>query len=284
MNKHSLTDDNYYQDTKYLSNSTVGEYIDCSARAEAKRKGEFEEAKFKLPFAIGHYFESLLNNDSARVIETEEYKELMLNKADKSGNRKQNASAVLCHSMHERCSKNALFMRFNEGVNEQIFTGEIHGVLFRIKVDFLNSKGGYFTDKKSTKANLKPIEIIDEDGDTITVLDFEEFDWKDGKKRPFYEHFDYIMQLAIYQEILRQNFDILLQPILNVASKVKPFRYQTLFIDKNDIRLSEKLDLLEEYISFVGTVRAGDTAPKRCEKSTCEYCNETYNPTLPIVI
>jgi hypothetical protein len=280
MKKHNLTDENYYQDTKYLSNSTVSEYNECSARAEAKRKGEWEDKGFKLPFAIGHYFESLLNNDSKRVEETEEFKELMLNKPKKDGSREQNASAKLCHSMYARCSENDLFMRFNEGVNEQIFTGEIHGVLFRIKVDITNVEKGFFTDTKSSKATLKT--CINEDGEM--VLDYEDFDWKDGKKRPFYEHFDYIMQLAIYQEILRQNFGVLLQPILNVASKVKPFRYQTLFIDKHDERLSDKIDLLSEYITYIESVRAGTIEPTRCEESTCKYCNETFNPVSPIVI
>ena len=280
MNKHKLTDENYYQDTKYFSNSMISEYLDCSARAEAKRKGEWKDEGFKLPFAIGHYFESLLNNDSERVIETDEYKHLMLNKADKNGNRKQNASAKLCHTMYDKCKTNPLFMRFNEGENELIFTGEIHGVLFKCRIDITNIEKGFFTDTKSTKANLKP--FINEDGEE--VLDFEEFDWKDGKKRPFYEHFDYIMQLAIYQELLRQNLGVNLQPVLNASSKVKPFRYRTFAIDKNDVRLSEKIELLEDHINFVQSIRSGEIEPLRCEKSFCEYCNETYNPTLPIVI
>ncbi|RLC69297.1 MAG: hypothetical protein DRH97_00425 [Chloroflexi bacterium] len=276
MNKHSLTDDNYYQDTKYLSNSTVSEYMECSARAEAKRKGEWKDEGFKLPFAMGHFFESLLNGDSKRVIESAEFKDQLCN----ANNVTENANAIKCRAMYARCSENDLFMRFNTGLNEQIFTGEIHGVLFRIKVDIVNIANGFFTDTKSSKATLKT--CINEDGEI--ALDYEDFDWKDGKKRPFYEHFDYIMQLAIYQEILRQNFDVLLQPILNVASKVKPFRYQTLFIDKHDERLSDKIELLGEYIEYIESMRAGTIEPTRCEESTCEYCNQTFNPELPIVI
>jgi hypothetical protein len=275
-----LKEENYYQDTKYFSNSMISEYLQCSAKAEAKRKGEWQENGFKLPFAMGHYFESLLNEDSERVMASDEYKAMLLNKPTKNG-QTPNAYKKTCDAMFNRCSQNKLFMRFNEGENEKIFTGEIHGVLFKCKVDVINVDGGYFTDTKTTKASLKT--MIDDEGNVI--LDPNDFDWKDGVgKVPFYEHFDYIMQLAIYQELIFQNTGKKLQPILNAVSKVKPHRFQTLFIAKDDYRLSEKIQDLLTIVDEISRIREGVEPVKRCEKSTCEYCNSTFDPQLPIMI
>ncbi len=279
-----LTDKNYYADTKYFSNSLVSSYQQCSACAEAKRKGEWKDEGFKLPFAMGHYFEALLNDDAKelqRVIESDEHKAMLLNKPTKAGTQSPNKYKKDCEAMHAKCSKNDLFMRFNKGENEKIFTGEIHGVLFKCKVDVINVDGGYFTDTKTTKASLQT--MVNDQGEI--VLDSNAFDWKDGVgKVPFYEHFDYIMQLAIYQELIFQNTGKKLTPILNAVSKVKPHRFQTLIIDKNDFRLSEKIEELLPMIDTIGRIREGIEEPARCEKSTCSYCNDTFNPVLPIII
>ena len=259
-----LSDKNYYADTTYLSNSTIQSYKMCSAKAEALRKGEWKQEGFNINFAIGHAFESMLQGDfDSRYSKTEEAKALLFNK-----NGSENAKLKAVRDMVAMCSKSKLYKLATTGDYEPIFTGEIHGVLFKCKVDVLNVEKGFFTDIKTTK-DLEP-------------------SWNKEHRTfmPFYENWNYWRQLAIYQELIFQNTGKKLQPFIAVSSKQKPYYFDVLEVAQYDDgtfqeRLEHELDELEHDIELIEGIRSGEIAPVRCNSSNCEFCAETYDVTTP---
>ena len=282
-----LTAENYYEDTEYFSNSLVSSYMQCPAKQEAIRKGEWDDFHdkdgnpiFYEPFGVGHYFESLLQGDSERVKETDEFKAICLTKTGKP-----NAKAVMVENMYEMCKDDPIFIKATTGEYEKILTGEIHGYKFKCKVDVLNTDLKFFTDIKSTKAKL--VKKFDEDLQSW-VSDFNFFDWNDKtrKKESFFDMWNYWLQLAIYQELIKQNYGELFQPFIAGSSKVKPHFYDVFQVPKNEDgsyheRLEFELSELKLKLQLIDNIRNGFEEPKRCNDSKCNYCMSSYKLEAP---
>ena len=71
-----------------------------------------------------------------------------------------------------------------------IVTGEIGGAMWKGKIDCLNLEEKYFVDIKTTK-------------------DMHEKKWDErlNRKANFIERFGYVLQMAVYCELLRQQYD-----------------------------------------------------------------------------
>ena len=257
MNKHNLTADNYYQDTDYMSVSTVKGYLQCSAYQEAKRKGLWVDLDYNINFAIGHMFESLLQGEfESRYSQTPEFEFCMLTKAGKP-----NADYKKVIEMYNRVKTDKIFMKYCTGEYEVILVGKIHGVNFKGKIDILNLENGFFSDIKTTRSLGKF--------------------WSDKYKSKvnFYTEYDYWMQLAVYQELIKQNFYKLMWPFLPVCSKTKPYNYDVLRVEKytdgtyHEI-LAEKLEELQFTLQDIDAIKNGEKEAERCEQ--CAYCVSTF--------
>jgi len=149
-----------------------------------------------------------------------------------------------------------VMMQMREGEKEQIFTGTIAGVDFKIQVDILNVERGYFADIKTTKSLYETY-------------------WNENtrERESFIMKYDYPMQFAIYAEVLRQNLkmDKWLDSYILVVDKQDPPDHAVIFMGQDFIQ--EKLDELMIKLPRIIQARNGEVKPQRCEK--CDYCRST---------
>jgi hypothetical protein len=227
----------------------------CEAREVAKNSGEWTD-KVNPAFLLGNYLHSWSSGDLQEFISNtpELFK--------KDGTLL--AKYALGDTMIEVFKNDPAMMKMQEGEKEQIFTGEISGVPFKIMVDILNIEKGYFADIKTTK-NIR------------------EMYWnpETREKESFIKKYDYPLQFAIYAEILRQNFKMnsYLECYILAVDKQDPPDHEIIFMDINSF-VKEKLEEVESKIPRIMAARNGEIEPDRCE--VCDYCRATKKIIKPI--
>lgn len=142
--------------------------------------------------------------------------------------------------------------QFLQGEKQKIMTGEIDGVPFKIKMDIYN-EGVRIVDVK-IMANFNKV-------------------WSDVQNKycNFIEAYDYDIELAIFQEIVRQNTGVL-PPcfILSVTKEEVPDKGVFQFPQED---LDEALRIVRNRLPRIKKILNGEIEPERCEK--CEYCKLT---------
>ena len=133
-----------------------------------------------------------------------------------------------------------------------IISGEIGGAPFKGLVDLLQIQKRRFTDLK-------------------TARDFE-MAWADDVRLrvPWYEVFHYWRQMAIYQELIRQQFDRgqFLPVILGVSKQSPPGLACVSFEDQD--RLDRELEAVAEFVPQVVRWKTGKEEAPHCR--SCDYC------------
>ena len=227
----------------------------CESKEVAKRKGEWIEPS-NPAFLLGSYLHAWSDGTLP---------EFMANTPElfkKDGTLL--AKYALGDEMINVFKRDPAMMQMREGEKEQIFTGEINGVPFKIQVDILNLEKGYFADIKTTK-NIR-----------------EKY-WNSETRtyETFIQKYDYQMQFAIYAEILRQNLrmDTYLDCYILAVDKQDVPDHEIIFMDVDSF-VKEKLEYIESVIPRIMDVRNGLVEPDRCE--FCDYCRSTKKIVKPI--
>jgi hypothetical protein len=220
----------------------------CEAREIAIDKGEWIEPD-KDAFLLGQYLHSWSSGDLQEFISNTP----QLFKKDST----LLAKYALGDKMIECFENDPAMMQMRVGDKEQIFTGELFGVPFKIQVDILNLKAGRFCDIKTTK-NLHE----------------KYWNTENREYETFIQKYDYEMQFAIYAEILRQNLkmDKYLQGYILAVDKQDPPDHEIIFMDV-DAFIADKLAEVEAKLPRIMDVRKGEVEPVRCGR--CEYCRST---------
>lgn len=249
-----LTPDNYHSreaNKAYMSVSQYKDFLKCEAAALAKLKGEFSEEK-QDAFLIGSYVHAAIEGTLEAF--KEENPEIFSSRGATKGELKSDYKHA--ETMIETLQDDELCVQMLQGMNEKIITGELFGVQWKIRVDILSEEQGRLTDLK-------------------TVKSIRERYWnaQKGHHESFIEAYGYILQMAVYTEIERQDanrFDRLEPFIVAVSKEDVPDKAVICFDDNS---LDSELTQLEEKLPRVIDVKQGFTEPKRCEK--CRYCRQT---------
>lgn len=237
-----LTEENYFsQDAEkfYTGSTQIKNFLKCEAEALAKINGEWvEETSDALIQSsyIDEYFSGTL--DKFKV----EHPEIFTQKGELRANYKQLDDIIA------QAEKDELFMKYINGKHQVIMTGEIAGVPVKIKIDSFH-EGKVIVDLKAIK-DLKPI-------------------WNEELKikENFIDHYDYILQAALYQEIARQNTGKKLPFVIAVLTKEKYSERALLNIPEE--LMDEKLAFLEEILPHIKDLKDGVIQPTECGK--CDY-------------
>ena len=248
-----LTDDNYYSkeaNKDYWSVSQFKAFCDCEASALASVRGEYER-ELTDSLLFGSFVDAYFTDDKERFIR--EY-------GDHLYSRKGDLYAKYQHAYDciDAIEAQPLMMGFLRGEYQQIFTGELFDVPWKMKADVMNSFG-----------------IVD----LKTVKDFEPV-YKEGLGRvSFIEAWGYDIQGAVYQKIVEQ-----------ATGERKPFYIVAVTKEKvPDVAviqipqhiLDTALKLVEAKIDRFDLVKHGEIEPNRCGK--CDYCKRTKRLTEPEV-
>lgn len=250
-----LLGDDYYSPesaTRYWSVSQFKDFKKCQAQAVAKLAGEWQESSDKTALIVGNYVHSYFESQEAHTAHIEQYSDVMISKSGKSkGDLKAPYKAA--DTMIMALENDEQFMNYYQGEKEVAATGFIDGVEFKGKIDCLNIDKGYFVDIKTTRF---PID------ETIWSPEF-------GARLRWFEEYGYVLQMAVYQELLRQTYNKTFLPIIYAVTKEDvPDTRAIAFKSKE--KLNYELGELSLLIKQFDDVKKGILKPESC--GHCDFC------------
>jgi len=244
-----LTRHNYHStdaNQAYMSVSQFKQFRRCEAMALAEIKGEYSR-RTSTAMLVGSYIDAYFTGDLEEFIA--ENPDIISSRGASKGQLK--AEFKQAEEIIDRLMNDRFFMSHMEGIPQQIYTGEIAGVPFKAKLDFL---------QKDKIVDLK------------IVRDFEDI-WsvEDGRRVSWIRFWGYDLQGAVYQELVRQSSGIRLPFFLAPATKETVMDKAVIQIADHvlDTRLAE----VEALAPGFQAIKLGLAEPVRCEK--CDYCKST---------
>lgn len=254
-----LTKSNYYShdtDFQYMSFSVFRDFEQCEAATLAKLKGDWEPTSNPEPLLVGNYVHSYFESPKAHQEFVEANKSEILSSRGKTKGQLKSSYKV-ADGMIKALSEDDFFNYvYAPGDKEVIVTGELFGHQWKGKIDSLCLDRGYFCDLK-------------------TVDDFHKGHWNPvlRQKTNFVEDRGYHMQMAIYQELIKQTFGIDCQPyIFGVSKQVPPDKIAISFDGDGQFLMNQALEKIKNDQDRFWQVLMGEEKPKACGK--CEYCRQ----------
>lgn len=248
-----LNSENYFSpesSMKYMGSSQFKAFMNCEGKALAEITGEYKEEPSD-SLLIGSYVDSYYEGSLAQFVE--KTPQIFTQKGELKAQYKH-ADKVIA-----RAERDKLFSQFMSGEKQVIFTGEIAGVPYKIKVD-------------SYHANKCIVDLK-------CVKDFEPI-WNEKKRmrENFIDYWGYTYQGAIYQEIVRQNTGLVLPFYIAAVTKEKEPDLSVYFISNET--LEEKLETVKQLSPRFQAIKSGKLKPQKCE--SCNYCRYTKILKEPI--
>lgn len=248
-----VTNENYFSmrnNIKYSSCSQIKDFLKCEKSAFKKLKGEYEEEPSEA-LAISSLIDAVMSNEEADFLDSNKDNSFIFLKSGKFS-----AKAQAAYENIKQAQEDAKFMKYLNGEHQIIMTGEIANVPIKIKID------SYFKDK--VIVDLKAIKDFN--------LIWNE---KTRQKENFIDYYDYIMQGAIYQEIVFQNTGKRLPFIIAAMTKEKISERALLYIPQDD--MDTKLEEVKEYLPRLQAIKNGEIEPIAC--GHCDYCKSVAKVT-----
>lgn len=231
----------------FMSVSQFKSFQKCQATALAEINGQYEREK-TTALLVGSYVDSYFENSltSFKKNNPEIFK--------KDGTLK--ADYIQAEAIIKRIESDRLFSEYMSGKKQVIMTGVINGVAVKIKID-----------------SLHPDKIVD----LKVMKDFEDVYDSERGRLPWFEAWQYDLQGAVYQEVVRQNTGERLPFYLASATKEKITDIDIVHL--NQQMLDFALDRFKQEVEMYDAIKKGVIEPERCEK--CEYCKMSKQLTAP---
>lgn len=245
-----ITKDNYYSSEADLSTMSVSQYklfMKCEKQALAKIKGEYKQLESDA-FLLGKYVHSWSEGTLEKF--KEDNPSLYSSQGKTKGQLK--STFKVAETMVKALEKDNVCMKFLEGQKEVIIQGELFGMRWRGMVDVLNLEKGFFSDLKTTQAIHKKYGGL-----------------------TFIEQYGYIEQMAIYRELIKQQFNVDLIPyIVAIEKNDNPLKA---VIRVDEYYTEPKLEEIEYNIERIKGIKEGSITPLGCGE--CDYCRKTSKVT-----
>lgn len=249
----TLTSSNYYTpeaNREYWSVSLFKAFDRCEAAGLASVRGQYERPETDA-LLIGSYVDAYFTGD---------LDEFVGNHADSMFKRNGELYAKYEHAnkIINTVECQPLMMDFLQGEYQKIFTAELFGVPWKIKMDVYDGK-----------------RIVD----FKTVKDFKPM-YKEGfGKVSFIEAWGYDIQGAIYQKVVELVTGEVLPFYIAAVTKEPVPDVDVIKLDQSV--LDTALKVVEAKIDRFDLVKLGEIPPNRC--GTCEYCRQTKILTQPTI-
>lgn len=246
-----LTQRNYFSrkaNMEFMSVSQFKAFEKCPAAALAEIKGRYKREK-TTALLVGSYVDAYFEGTLDKFIKKnpEIFKKNGTLKADY-----EQAEVII-----QRILKDKLFKKHLSGEKQVIMTGEICGVPVKIKID-----------------SYHPGKMID---DLKIIKDFAPIKHPEKGLLPWFEYWEYDLQGAVYQEVVRQNTGKILPFNLDAATKEKETDIDIVHLDQQTLDYS--LEYFKEHVEMFDAMKKGFIEATRCEK--CEYCKRTKKLKQP---
>ena len=246
----NLNLDNYYSveaNKEYMSVSQFKNFKLCEAKAMYDLENDFQEEKQS--FLEGQLFEALVSGD-ANLFKAQ-HPEIVSSRGATAGEIKAEFKKVI--NAANKFNEQKFFRDIIDKCGKQVvLTGEIKGIKVKCMLDLFDKKTNSIYDIKCMK-------------------DFKE-QWNKDEKAymPWYYTYGYVLQLAVYREIVRQNFGEPKEIGLIAATKEEIPDIQALSFDSSllDLELEDFKNNVERY----DKIKKGIEEPVAC--TLCSYCKE----------
>lgn len=268
----TLCAENYYSpeaDTAYFSVSQIKRFLTCEAAAKDGLDHPQEEEKTTALLVGGYVDAHFAGEMDAFLAENPQ----VVTRGGKLKAAFQQAEDIIA-----RIEADELAMRMMAGEKQRILTGEIDGYPFKVKPDVLLS--GEQAD--AIAADYPGMSDMAWKGGAIVDLkvmrDFEPM-YRPGEGRmSFVEYWRYDLQMAVYQEIVRQNTGKKLPCYILAASKQDPPGLALVEIEQEDLDFC--LNWLRERLPHIAAVKRGEEEPEAC--GSCAHCRKAQKLTGPM--
>lgn len=245
----TLTQESYFSkeaDIEYMSVSQWKLFNECEAKALATIQGQ-EDATFKEAFLEGQLFEELVSGDAKLFIA--KHPEMISSRGATAGQLKSEYKAVL--NAAEKFNNQNFFREIIDKCEKQtILIGEIEGIKVKCKLDLFDKETNSIYDIKCMK-------------------DFKE-QWSKEEKtyKPWYYTYNYVLQLAVYRELVRQNFGEPKEIGLIAATKesipdIDAKSFSSYLLDL-------ELETFKNKVKRYDDIKKGKIIPVKC--NCCDYC------------
>lgn len=230
-----LTEDNYYEDDEYMSVSAFKRFQKCEVDALLPW-GEPTDSMMVGSY-VDAYVEGTLDKFKA------EHPEIISSRGATKGELKSEFQKA--QEICDYIDKDRTFKQFMSGEKQTIMTGQIAGIPFKIKMDSY-SPGIAINDLKVMR--------------TVTN--------NAGQFYDFITPWGYDIQLACYQEIVRQNAGSKLLCYICAVTKETPIN--SVIVNIPQVYLDRALYNVESMIKHYYDVKTGVVAPVGC--GVCSTC------------
>lgn len=242
----NLNADNYFSreaNEAYWSVSQFKTFNKCEAAGLAEVRGEFQREETDA-LLIGGYVDAYFSGERAKF--TEQHREQMINK------RTGGLLAKFAHAQDlvRRVESDPVMMSFMDGEKQVIFTADLFGVPWKVKLDVYN--GNRIVDLKC-------------------VRDFEDIFDKGYGWRSWIEYWGYDIQGAVYQKVVEEDTGWKLPFYIAAVTKEKSPDIKVIQIPQHV--LDAALGMVDAKIERFDLIKTGQVEPIRCEK--CDYCKQT---------
>lgn len=258
--KLKLNNQNYHSNEanrEYLSVSQFKSFMECEAKTMAKLRGAYTEPSSNA-LLVGSYVHAAFESDEAFQQFIEEN-----NGAIFKARGGKYADFETADRMIEALKNDPFAMFALEGEKEQIYTANLFGADWKIKVDSINHDRKTFADIKTTQ-------------DLHKRYWSEKYnDWVS-----FVEAWDYVLQMAVYRRVLQECLGQTYTPYIVAVTKENPPNKAIIHFDET--RFDFEYEYIEMKMERVLEVKSGKAEPVRCEK--CDYCRSTkkLNNTIEV--
>lgn len=253
MKVQKLSKDNYYDPStnwQWWSTSLFKDFEHCEGAALAKIKGEWKPTSSPEALLVGNYLHSFFeSSESHEKFINDNHDSIYSTRTGK-----MKAAFKKAVQMIDTLSDDDFFNMVYQGDMEVPVEGVIGGVKWKGKLDCLNLDKGYFCDLK-------------------TVDDIHKRHWNNENRQwvSFVEDREYILQMAVYRELLKQTYDKDFEPFIFAVSKQDPPDKAAIRIDP--WRYQDEMNKIANKIDHFESVKNGMVKPVYCGE--CEYCRRT---------
>lgn len=263
--KLQLNEANYYSpeaNQQWFSVSQIKRFMDCESRALAELCGFYQQEPTDA-LLIGSYVDATLTGDVIQF--RNEHPEIFL----KNGQPK--AAFRMADELVARLARDDLASRMLKGDHQQILTGFIGGQPFRAKLDcWLDSEAVARIHRDYPDMS----ELLYADGAIVDLKVMRSFEpgYREGAGRMnWIEYWRYDLQLAVYQELKRQEIGSQVPCYIVAVTKEKHpniglFQIPQALMDAN-------LEIMKQQLPHFAAIKAGTEEPDGC--GDCEWCRQT---------
>lgn len=243
-----LTQRNYFSrraQLEYMGVSQFKSFEVCPHRALAEIKGKYKREE-TTSLLVGSFVDAYFSGelDIFKAAHPDIFKRDGTLKAD----------YIQAEQIIERIKRDRKMMHYLSGLHQVIMTGVIQGVPVKIKID-----------------SLLPDCIVDQK----IVKDFESIYDPEKGRVPWFEFWEYDLQGAVYQEVVRQNTGLILPFVIAGATKEKVTDLDLININQNSLDFA--FDRFKRDVETYDAMKRGIIPVERCGK--CDYCKQTKKLT-----